>query len=93
MSTVFFDTVLEYIGKYIRYEAMANYAGNSFFKDSFEVISDNFPLKKEAAQENNGISALLKGVRIQGLSDGEKMPEWMAQAKRERKEKGEQGGA
>ena len=92
MSMPFFDKVLEYIGKYVRYEAMANYAGNSFFKDSFEIIRDQFPLKQDTHENEHALSSLLKGVQLKGIQTMDSMPEWMVQAKNDRKGQGEQSG-
>lgn len=65
MTTEFLDGVLSQIGKALRYEAMANYAGNSFFKDSHKVIEEYFPLKSDKVGPGNaGIEQLFRGVRI-----------------------------
>lgn len=46
MSIVFFDEVFESLGKILTYEAVSNYAGNSFCKDSWEMIMEHHPLTK-----------------------------------------------
>lgn len=94
MGTVFFDGVLGYIGKYVRYEALANYAGNSFFKDSPKIIEENFPLRSEKQNDSHAISSLLKGIKITRGNDGESaMPDWAQQAKARRKAERAKEGA
>lgn len=43
MSYVFFDDVLVELGHRLNYEAVSNYAGNSFCEKSWEMISDSNP--------------------------------------------------
>lgn len=44
MSYVFFNDVLEELGHKLSYEAIVNYAGNSFVKDSWDMIVDSNPM-------------------------------------------------
>lgn len=64
MGTPFFDGVLEYIGKYIRYEALSNYAGNSFFKDSGKLINEHFPLIAEKKEQPHALQSILSGFDL-----------------------------
>lgn len=43
MSYVFFDDVLHELGHRLDYEAVVNYAGNSFCEKSWQMISDSNP--------------------------------------------------
>ena len=44
MSYVFFEDVLEQLGKKLSYDAVVNYAGNGFCKDSWDMIVDANPM-------------------------------------------------
>ena len=45
MSYVFFQKVLSGLGHKLIYDAVVNYAGNSFCEKSWETIMNNYPLK------------------------------------------------
>lgn len=44
MSYIFFEDVIEELGHKLVYDAIVNYAGNSFCSDSWEMITDNNPM-------------------------------------------------
>lgn len=44
MSYVFFEDVLEELGHKLTYDAVVNYAGNSFCEKSWDLISEHNPL-------------------------------------------------
>lgn len=44
MSYVFFEDVLEELGHKLSYDAVVNYAGNSFCEKSWEMIQDTNPM-------------------------------------------------
>ncbi|MDO4357279.1 MAG: hypothetical protein Q4E13_12305 [Clostridia bacterium] len=44
MSFVFFEDVLEQLGRKLNYDAIVNYAGNAFVKDSWNMIQKANPL-------------------------------------------------
>lgn len=46
MSIPFFNNVLSMLGKRVNYDAVVNYAGNAFAKDSWKLIQDANPLVK-----------------------------------------------
>lgn len=52
MSIPFFHDVLKTLGKKVNYDAVVNYAGNSFAKDSWKMIQDANPLLKENSRAN-----------------------------------------
>lgn len=47
MSIVFFNSVLTTLGKRVNYDAVVNYAGNSFAKDAWKTIQEANPLVKQ----------------------------------------------
>ena len=51
MSYVFFEDVLDALGNKLTFEAVSNYAGNSFAKDAWKMIMEQFPLNKTDKQE------------------------------------------
>lgn len=44
MSYLFFEEVLEELGHKLNYDAVVNYAGNSFAKDSWDMIQESNPM-------------------------------------------------
>lgn len=44
MSYVFFSDVLEELGHKLNYDAVVNYAGNSFVEKSWDMIMDSNPM-------------------------------------------------
>lgn len=46
MSYVWFQLVLEALGKKLNYESISNIYGNSFAKDSAKVVQRAYPLSK-----------------------------------------------
>lgn len=44
MSYVFFEDVLEELGHKLSYDAIVNYAGNSFVEKSWDMIMDSNPM-------------------------------------------------
>ena len=44
MSYVFFEDVLEELGHKLSYDAIVNYAGNSFCEKSWDMIVDSNPM-------------------------------------------------
>lgn len=44
MSYIFFEDVLTELGYKLNFEAIANYAGNSFMEKSWDMIQDSNPL-------------------------------------------------
>ena len=43
MTYIFFEDVLAELGHRLNYEAIVNYAGNSFCEKSWEMITENNP--------------------------------------------------
>lgn len=61
MSIPFFEDVLEALGKKVTYDAVVNYAGNSFCEKSWEMISENNPLSPVDQKKKQGMK-LLEGL-------------------------------
>lgn len=65
MSYVFFEAVLSELGKKLNYDAVVNYAGNSFCEKSWQMISEANPLadNKQAAQSSfaNFVNSIVGG--------------------------------
>ena len=51
MSYLFFQDVLEELGYKLTYEAVVNYAGNSFCKDAWDIIIKNNPFSIESGED------------------------------------------
>lgn len=56
MSYVFFDDVLRELGYKLNFEAMANYAGNSFCEKAWDMIEKSNPFN--IADQKNGSHAM-----------------------------------
>lgn len=68
MSFDFFDSVLSALGKKINYDAVVNYAGNSYFEKSWQVITENNPMNKgKGTQDKTGIAHALKSLGIKDI--------------------------
>lgn len=61
MSIPFFDDILEELGHKLIYDAVVNYAGNSFFEKSWEMIQEHNPFAV-AEDEANGTNARVKAI-------------------------------
>lgn len=55
MTYVFFDDILAELGHKLTYDAIVNYAGNSFCEKSWEMIMENNPFH---VAENKGNQAM-----------------------------------
>lgn len=44
MSYIFFEDVLEELGHKLTYDAVVNYAGNSFCEKAWDIISEHNPM-------------------------------------------------
>ena len=78
MSYIFFEDVIEQLGHKLVYDAIVNYAGNSFCENSWEMIMENNPLESASGggmtknQKNllnffeNADVKVQKGVKIYG---------------------------
>lgn len=56
MSLLFFESVLEELGKKLNYDAVSNYAGNSFCNKSWEMIQKAHPMN--GSSDKSGMSSV-----------------------------------
>lgn len=77
MSYLFFEEILEELGRKLNYDAVVNYAGNSFCEKSWDMIMDSNPmLMDESGKSRKSRSTLadfLGGARVATPADLEKM--------------------
>jgi hypothetical protein len=77
MSYLFFEEILEELGRKLNYDAVVNYAGNSFCEKSWDMIVDSNPmLMDESGKSRKSRSTLadfLGGARVATPADLEKM--------------------
>ena len=60
MSFLFFESVLDELGKKLNYDAAVNVLGNSFAKDPWKEIQKVFPMAGDAASAGgNAVAAFL----------------------------------
>lgn len=65
MSYVWFNSVLEALGKRINFESISNLYGNSFAKDSAKVIQGANPLTKFGSKgPGTGVMGLMGKINI-----------------------------
>ncbi len=71
MSFVFFEDVLAELGHKLHYDAIINYAGNSFMEKSWELISESNPFNMQGAHgkggKDKGLAGFLSGADIKIL--------------------------
>lgn len=68
MSWVFFEEVLAALGHKLNYDAIVNYAGNSFCEKAWEMITENNPLstsKNDGKGGSHGLAEMLNSGKIQ----------------------------
>lgn len=64
MSIVFFNSVLAALGKRVNYDAVVNYAGNGFAKDSWKMIQEANPLMKPSKTNKGFIDLINQSIRV-----------------------------
>ena len=64
MAYVWFQAVLEALGKRINYESISNLYGNSFAKDSAKIIQAANPLLKNGGKPNTGVMGLMGQIKV-----------------------------
>ena len=77
MSWIFFEDVLEELGHKLNYDAIVNYAGNSFCKDSWDMIVDTNPMLMDSngkgRKQQKTLADFLGNARIATKEDLAKM--------------------
>ena len=85
MSYLFFDAILTELGRKLSYDAIVNYAGNSFCKDSWDMIMDSNPMTMDengrGRKKQQTIADFLGGARIATPSDLAKMKGYQGNGK------------
>ena len=69
MSYIFFEDVLEELGHKLSYEAIVNYAGNSFVEKSWDMIMDSNPMMlnpngKRSGSQNRAFADFFSQARV-----------------------------
>lgn len=87
MSYVFFEDVLAALGNRLIFDAVSNYAGNSFAKDSWSMIMEKYPLDpkngKEGAMNSLGDFFNKSNITVTGSGKtNSRMPQTYKQRKK-----------
>lgn len=69
MSLPFFDSVLAALGKRVNYDAVVNYAGNAFAKDSWKMIQEANPMSKPQKMNQSFVDMLGKASVMSKVED------------------------
>ena len=73
MSYIFFEDVLAELGHKLSYDAIVNYAGNSFCKDSWDMIMDTNPMMMDehgrGSKQQKTMADFLGSARIATPAD------------------------
>ena len=76
MSFIFFEDILEQLGRRITYEGIVNYAGNSFCEKSWEMIMENNPIEliheggEKVNSKNKGLSDFFSHLSGRNMKKG-----------------------
>lgn len=68
MSYVFFEDVLSELGHKLHYDAVVNYAGNSFMEKSWDLIAEHNPMNMKSNRKGGkpgGLAGFLGHANIQ----------------------------
>lgn len=69
MSIPFFDIVLAALGKRVNYDAVVNYAGNAFAKDSWKMIQEANPMIKQKKMSTSFVDVISKPSTVSKVED------------------------
>ena len=73
MTYIWFNSVLEALGKRINFESISNLYGNSFAKDAGKIVQGSNPLLKNGGKVNTGVMGLMGKIKmIDGGKDATK---------------------
>lgn len=64
MSYIWFNSVLEALGKRLNFESISNIYGNSFVKDSAKYVNEANPLIKTGARKGGNLMDLAASIKI-----------------------------
>ena len=102
MSMVFFDDVLEALGRRVMYEAVVNYAGNAFCEKSWDMIQENNPFiiaegkDGQHSRVGNKLAGFLNSMNIPEIRPAKSYSEKLKEQKEQKengKEKADAGDA
>lgn len=72
MAYVWFNLVLDALGKRLNYESVSNIYGNSFAKDAAKIVQAANPLVKNGGKKAGSIVDLMGKVKVIEVSGGDK---------------------
>lgn len=67
MSYIFFEDILEELGHKLNYDAVVNFAGNSFCEKSWDMIQESNPMntaKDPAAKAMEGVAHMFNSANV-----------------------------
>lgn len=64
MSYIWFNLVLEALGKRLNYESISNLYGNSFAKDAAKIVQQAYPLLKSGGGSGSGVMGLVGQIKV-----------------------------
>lgn len=64
MSLIFFEDVLEELNKKLNYDAIVNYAGNSFCNKSWDMIQESHPFSTNEKTGTNAVAAFFENATV-----------------------------
>ena len=64
MAYIWFNSVLEALGKRLNYESISNIYGNSFAKDAAKIVQAANPLLKNGGKPNTGVMGLMGQIKV-----------------------------
>lgn len=77
MAYIWFNLVLEALGKRLNYESISNIYGNSFAKDSAKIVQQANPLLKQG--KKSGLDSIMGAIHINTAKTAEESAEKTAQ--------------
>lgn len=64
MSLLFFEDVLMELGKKLNYDAIVNYAGNSFCEKSWNMIQESNPMGEGKKTGTSSVASFFENAQI-----------------------------
>lgn len=64
MSLLFFEDVLEELGKKLNYDAIVNYAGNSFCEKSWTMIQEAYPMGEGKKTGTSSVATFFENATV-----------------------------
>ena len=71
MSYIWFNSILEALGKKLNFDSISNLYGNSFAKDAAKVVQAANPLLKNGGKPNTGVMGLMGQIKVIKSNDKE----------------------